>query len=390
MILPTPARGRVHQANVRILLQANAGLRTRDAESAWCQSLMPGNMVHVFWRTAPMLDLRWLEDLATIAETRNLTRAAELRNVSQSGLSRRLQSLEHWAGVALIDRRKTPIELTEAGRHLLTVASDVMGRLNATRRAIRDDQDEKTRSVRFAAPHILSVTFFPKWLPTIQKAIGSTRLTILSDNLPGCCEAFDDGSVDFVVCFAGQENGSLRVSPSPLTIDNCQSLVVGHERLLPVSSTDSAGKAMHSLDDEPRRSVSYLGYSTECSLGWAVERTLALAAGLPQLNRIYENSLADGLRSMALSGLGVAWLPLSTTHQDILRGRLARTGPKRLDIDLEIRVYRPQRRLSRRAEDLWAMLASEKSVVSLPTQTDGEGRTSGAVAGGSAAVAKPK
>ncbi|MFM9458768.1 LysR family transcriptional regulator, partial [Streptomyces europaeiscabiei] len=55
-----------------------------------------------------MLDISWLEDLAAVADTRNLTRAAELRNVSQSGLSRRLQSLENWTGAALLDRRKSP------------------------------------------------------------------------------------------------------------------------------------------------------------------------------------------------------------------------------------------------------------------------------------------
>ena len=108
-----------------------------------------------------MLDISWLEDLAAVADTRNLTRAAELRNVSQSGLSRRLQSLENWAGAALLDRRKSPIELTDAGTQLLATANDVIGRLNATRRALREDQDQATRSVRFAAPHLLSVTFFP-------------------------------------------------------------------------------------------------------------------------------------------------------------------------------------------------------------------------------------
>jgi DNA-binding transcriptional LysR family regulator len=313
-----------------------------------------------------MLDVRWLEDLAAVAETKNLTRAAELRSVSQSGLSRRLQSLEHWAGAALLDRRKSPVELTEAGLQLLATANDVIGRLNATRRALREDQDKATRSVRFAAPHLLSVTFFPKWLPQIQTTIGSTRLTILSDNLPGCCEAFDDGAVDFVVCYMDQANRPNSAGGKTLSISTCQWLTIGQEKLVPLSAVGSDKQPIHDLAPEPRRSISYLGYSSECSLGWAVEQKLTEAPDLPQLNRIYENSLADGLRSMALSGLGVAWLPLTTTHQDVLRGRLVRTGSPELDVDLDIRIYRPQRRLSRRAEDLWSHLVTTRSVVELP------------------------
>jgi DNA-binding transcriptional LysR family regulator len=313
-----------------------------------------------------MLDVRWLEDLLAIAETRNLTRAAELRHVSQSGLSRRLRSLEHWAGATLLDRRKSPVELTEAGQQLLAVSQDVLGRLNATRRALREDQNTRTRSIRFAAPHILSVTFFPKWLPQIQKALGATRLTILSDNVPGCCESFNDGTVDFVVCFMDSANKLMSAPAHPLSIGTCQSLTIGRERLVPVSAPGADARPAHDLSLERRRSVSYLGYSSECSLGWAVDQRLAGDETLPQLNRIYENSLADGLRSMALSGLGVAWLPLGTTNQDILRGHLVRTGAPDLDIDLDIRIYRPQRRLSRRAEELWATLEAKPAVVELP------------------------
>ncbi len=262
-----------------------------------------------------MLDVRWLEDLAAVAETKNLTRAAELRSVSQSGLSRRLQSLEHWAGAPLLDRRKSPVELTEAGLQLLATANDVIGRLNATRRALREDQDKATRSVRF---------------------------------------------------YMDQTNRLNSAAGKALSISTCQSLTIGREKLVPLSAVDSDKQPIHDLAPEPRRSISYLGYSSECSLGWAVDQKLTEATDLPQLNRIYENSLADGLRSMALSGLGVAWLPLTTTHQDILRGRLVRTGLPELDVDLDVRIYRPQRRLSRRAEDLWSHLVTTRSVVELP------------------------
>ena len=51
----------------------------------------------------------------TIAETRNITRAAERLMVSQPSLTQYLNKLEGDLGVKLIDRQYTPLRLTEAG-----------------------------------------------------------------------------------------------------------------------------------------------------------------------------------------------------------------------------------------------------------------------------------
>lgn len=306
-----------------------------------------------------MLDIRWLEDLIAVAETRNITRAAELRNVTQSGLSRRIQSLEHWAGAPLIDRRRTPLDLTDAGLKLLDVANEALGRLHGARRAIREDQNERLRSIRFAAPHILSVTFFPRWISAIQARLGSTRLSVTSDNLPGCGSLFDDGAVDFVVCLVDAEGAIFSRAGRQLAFERGASISIGKERLIPLSAPAADGAPLHRLDLGPRIATSYLAYSPECSLGWAVEGLIARRSDLAQLNSLYDNSLADGLRTMALAGLGVAWLPLSTTHNDIIRGKLVRTGDPQFAIDLDIRLYRPAHRLAKKAEELWTRLTTD-------------------------------
>jgi DNA-binding transcriptional LysR family regulator len=50
-----------------------------------------------------------------IAEWKNFSRAAEVRCVTQSALSRRIRSLEEWVGVELVDRGTYPVQLTAAG-----------------------------------------------------------------------------------------------------------------------------------------------------------------------------------------------------------------------------------------------------------------------------------
>src|SRR5690606_11564610 len=57
---------------------------------------------------APTMETKWLEDFVSLAETRSYSRSAQLRHVTQPAFSRRIQSLEAWAGTDLVDRSSYP------------------------------------------------------------------------------------------------------------------------------------------------------------------------------------------------------------------------------------------------------------------------------------------
>ena len=65
------------------------------------------------------MDLRQLRYVLALAESRNYLRAAEALHISQSALSRSIQSLEATLGVTLFDRDKRKVEPTEFGRLLI-------------------------------------------------------------------------------------------------------------------------------------------------------------------------------------------------------------------------------------------------------------------------------
>ena len=62
------------------------------------------------------MDIKWLEDFLSLAQTRNFSRSAQERNVTQSALSRRIRALEAWVGADLVDRSTYPLVLTPAGK----------------------------------------------------------------------------------------------------------------------------------------------------------------------------------------------------------------------------------------------------------------------------------
>ncbi|NPD70301.1 LysR family transcriptional regulator (plasmid) [Lichenicola cladoniae] len=50
------------------------------------------------------MDHGWLEDFLAAADCLHFARAAERRHMTQSAMSRRIQSLETWVGVSLFSR----------------------------------------------------------------------------------------------------------------------------------------------------------------------------------------------------------------------------------------------------------------------------------------------
>ena len=71
------------------------------------------------------LNYHHLRYFRAIAQTGNLTRAAEHLNISPSALSIQLGQLEESLGQELFERRKKRLELTEAGRLALDYAETI-------------------------------------------------------------------------------------------------------------------------------------------------------------------------------------------------------------------------------------------------------------------------
>ena len=79
------------------------------------------------------METKWLEDFVSLVETRSFSRSAQLRHVTQPAFSRRIQSLEAWAGADLVDRSSYPMRLTPAGETLYPQALEMLQALQGTR-----------------------------------------------------------------------------------------------------------------------------------------------------------------------------------------------------------------------------------------------------------------
>lgn len=86
------------------------------------------------------MEIEQLRVFLTLAETKNISRAAERLFVSHSTVSRSLSALEDELGVRLVERGNRVFGLTEAGEHLRELASEAV--------RIVDSIEEEMRALR--------------------------------------------------------------------------------------------------------------------------------------------------------------------------------------------------------------------------------------------------
>jgi LysR family glycine cleavage system transcriptional activator len=129
-------------------------------------------------RALATLDL--LRGFEAAARHLSFTGAAADLNVTQSAVSRQIQSLEERIGVALFERHPRKLVLTQAGQLLYRTANTVLDQLNNTLNAITQREQE----------HIVTVTctisFASLWLiprlPEFRKLHPEVNVRIAADN----------------------------------------------------------------------------------------------------------------------------------------------------------------------------------------------------------------
>ena len=298
------------------------------------------------------MNLSWLDDFTALAASGNFSRAADERHMTQPAFSRRVRALEEWLGADLFDRSSQPARLTEVGQWFRQVAQDLqadVARLPGEARAIAE---ASATTLRFASTHALSFTFMPRWLRALESHTAMGPIQLDSDTQQKCEALLLQSKAQFMLA-----HGHARVR-GPLDEAGCPSLVVGTDRLIPVSAPDSQGRPVHRLPpDGKSTAVHLLSYSAESGLGRILRELKGPALDRLQAPNVLTAHLASVLRTMALDGRGLAWLPQLLVGDDIDGGRLVVAAPPEWSIDLEIRLYRNPAPLGQAAEAFW--LAAE-------------------------------
>lgn len=311
------------------------------------------------------LESKWLEDFSALAATRSFSQAAERRFVTQPAFSRRIRSLEAALGLTLVNRSRTPIELTAAGQLFLVTARTVVEQLGEVVRHLHHLEGGQGEVIQVAAAHSLALGFFPRWIAQLRNDGLNIATRLVATNVGEAVHALREGGCDLMLAFYDPD------AALQMDAEIFPSLHLAHSEMLPVCAADAQGQPLFDLDNGS--TVPLLAYSAGAFLGRSVN--LLLRQSNLRFSTVYETAMAESLKCMAVEGQGIAWVPRLSMRAELERGELVVCGGTHWHVPLEIRLYRCALVRKANVRLLWRKLESAAAgageEIEAVTQTSG-------------------
>ena len=299
------------------------------------------------------MEIRWLQDFLVVAETGNFTRAAAMRNTSQAAFSRRIQQLEGWLGVALIDRSLLPTQLTPEGEQFRAVASRILAEVLDTRADLKGTPQANPDHIRIALPFALATARFPAWWSDWSKELRlSAALTV--GNVHDLGLSLLSGASDIMICFHAAQQPIL-TEPAQM-----EAIEIETDFLRPFVSPELLKRDRLAFPGEPQKPLPLLMYSSGVYFARLVDLVIESAGGIEHGRRVVETDMSDILRDMAIAGQGIAWLTESTVAA-APKDALVPIGGARWSMPLSIMAFRGTANTSPAVSRIWSLLKRHKS-----------------------------
>lgn len=293
---------------------------------------------------------KWIEDFLALGDTLSFSRASEIRNVTQPALSRRIQALEAWLDVALVDRSTHPFTLTPAGRLFREKSPEILQSLTELKAMLHEAPPGAERFLKITASHSLASSFLPEWLHAMHQKVGRFNSRVGSTDERDAIGQLVARETDLALFYYHPQ--------APVLLDAAQydARVLGRESMVPVCAPDAAGRPLHPLPGSPAHPVRFLSYAGDTFMHRVVGIILAHNTDSSHLQPCYETAVSLLLRKMAQLGHGMAWLPESLVAEDLAAGRLVPAGAEPWQTRIEIRACRARDNDNPLLRQLWTEL----------------------------------
>jgi len=219
------------------------------------------------------LETKWLEDFVALAATRSFSQAAQRRFVTQPAVSRRIRSLEEALGLQLINRSRTPIELTEAGQLFLVSARNMVEQLGEVVRHLHHVEGQQGEVLQISAAHSLALGFFPAWIAGLRHEGLNLATRLIATNVGEAVHVLREGGCDLILAYYDPD-AALQLDPELFP-----SLHLGRTEMLPVCAVGPDGTPLYDVSHgrQPEKhgaagAGDRLGAAVECGAGTRARR----------------------------------------------------------------------------------------------------------------------
>jgi len=137
------------------------------------------------------------EVLNTVVKLGSLTKAAAALNLTQSGVSHAISSLESELGVSLLLRDRAGIRLTSSGTHLLHHMRDILNRNDILKQEAASIKGLESGSVNIGTFTSVSVQWLPNIIKRFQSDYPSIEVKLMEGRYHDIRNWLIDGDIDF-------------------------------------------------------------------------------------------------------------------------------------------------------------------------------------------------
>ena len=282
------------------------------------------------------MELEWLQDFVSLANTGSFSHAAEQRHISQSAFSRRIQALENWLGTPLVDRHTHPVSLTDAGSQLVQTATQVLRTIYKTREDYGDFQAGKQRTLKIGVANHLSIHFVPHWLKKVSPNLRDRKFQFVTGLKAGLgfVDLLKEQELDFLLAYGGS------VNREDHDAGLFESVILGEDTLIPVCRTSFLVEQLYKFPATEDHPLPYIGYMPGSALANLINTLTTNLDSQVHLNTIVETGTAETIKAFVLSGFGLAWIPRLAIRKELADGSLTELGDERHRIPFNIELFR--------------------------------------------------
>lgn len=277
------------------------------------------------------MDLDHLQLFRDIAQTRSISRGAELNGLTQSAASQAVQELERRLGVQLLDRSRRPLNVLPAGQLLFDFAREVLRRRQDLLAQLEELKHERHGLVRVAAIYSVGLSEMARLEEEFRKRMPGVRIEVSYLRPEKVYQAVAEDRVDLGLVSYPASTREVAAVPwreEPMVVACNPQHRFARRRSIPVGE----------LAGEP-----FIGFDEDLPISREIERFLKEHGVRVEVALRFDNiqSMKEALRIER----AVAILPLPMLAADVAEGRL-------VAVRLEEPLTRPLGVLQRRKKTM--------------------------------------
>jgi DNA-binding transcriptional LysR family regulator len=303
--------------------------------------------MHASKPTLEPLPSRELAAFVAAVETGAIGAAADSLSLTQSGVSKRVQSLERRVGLSLLTRTHTGVQPTAGGRALYPDAKEALLVLARAANTLQSERVSGEQRLSLAASHTIGALLLPSWLAAFTATASATEPQVSVTNTAGVLSAVHAHEVDI---------GFL---PDPEPDEQLEMIHLGYDELVVVVA--ATHRWAHTPTVAPSELASEPFVTREQGSGTRATAIRAARALGVDLKPTHETNSTEALkRTVARGGFTIiSALALDDNRSSRPLRALRLTGAS---LRRDLRAVKPRGgRAGQRATQFWSWLAEAAS-----------------------------